>query len=307
MPGLPHERLSAEIGYGVKQDLTRLYVGDDRCAGVRSKHIACENRDELVAPNDPSLPIDDPDTVAVAVERDTEIQALIDDTLLQLDQIAGIGRVRVVRRKAPIDCVVQQDMAPGELSRQALHDLSGSAVPGIPGYGQARDVDITQPLQQPIDVTAPHVDELAAVPTRRVVFHLGDPAELADHGAEDRFAADHHLEPVVVGWIVRARNHDASIDIEGGAGEIKHGRRSAADAYGASAGRGDAISNRRLQLRRTQPPVPPDANPWRLPAVAAHHRRKGPTDRGGIGDAKGLSDDAANVVLAQDRRMKPVS
>jgi hypothetical protein len=170
MPGLPHEWLSAEIGYGVKQDLTSLDIGDDRCAGIRSKHIACENRDELVTPDDPSVTIDDSDAVAVAVECNTEIQALIGNALLQLDQIAGIGRVRVVRWKAPIDYVVQQDMASGELLRQALRDLSGSAVSGIPGRGQARDVDAAQPLQQPIDITVSHVDELAAVPARRVVF-----------------------------------------------------------------------------------------------------------------------------------------
>jgi hypothetical protein len=54
----------------------------------------------------PSVTIDDSDTIAVVIECDTEIQQLIGNALPQLDQIARIGRVRVVRRKAPSDDVV---------------------------------------------------------------------------------------------------------------------------------------------------------------------------------------------------------
>ena len=72
MAGLPHHRLAAETGDLVEQDLTRLDVGNDRCAGPLGQHLTGINHHQLIGVQHAPLLVDDADAIAVAIEGDAQ-------------------------------------------------------------------------------------------------------------------------------------------------------------------------------------------------------------------------------------------
>ena len=60
--------------------------------GVAAQHVAREDQQQLVAPDDPALAVDRADPVAVAVEGDAEIEPLVGDQRLQVGEV-GLGSV----------------------------------------------------------------------------------------------------------------------------------------------------------------------------------------------------------------------
>src|SRR5579864_2603680 len=80
--GLPHQRLAAELGDVIEESLAGLYIGDQGRTGQLLKHRYREDHQQLIAPDHASLAVDRADAVAIAVERDTEIEAFFRNKLL---------------------------------------------------------------------------------------------------------------------------------------------------------------------------------------------------------------------------------
>ena len=94
--GLPHQRLAAELGDPVEQRLARLHVGDDGRARLLLEHRLGEDREQLVAPDHAALAVDRANPVAVAVERDSEVELLVGDKPLQVGEVLLDRRIGVV-------------------------------------------------------------------------------------------------------------------------------------------------------------------------------------------------------------------
>ena len=247
MAGAPHHRLAAESADLVEQALAGLDVGDDGGPGHGGQHVAGQDRQDLVAPDHPALPVDGADAVAVAVERQAQVQPALAHHVLQLGQVGFHGRVGVVGGKGAVDVGVEGDM----LARQAAGDvfdrLAGGPVAGVPGHLQGRAVEVAQ---QAVDVAVEDVDLLdAALAVIEVAGGGGGPQGL-DVPAIAGLLADHHLEAVVVRRIVRSGDHHAAVGVQLEHGVIQHRRGPQADPLDRQPGGDQPVHQRGLQGRR---------------------------------------------------------
>ena len=300
--GFPHQRLSAQFGNTVEQHLTGFDVGDDRGAGVGLQDVAGQQQHQLIAPENAAFAVDRSDPIAVAVEGDAQIASLAAYGVDQLLQVLGDRRVRMVRREGAVDLRVQQDVFARQACRQRHHGVAGGAVAGIPG-----DLEIARPLevaQQPVDIGLLQIDGLFAALTGREAAFGGARAERLDLAAEDAARGEHHLEAVVVRRIVRAGHHDAAVGWELADGVVEQGRRPPADARDPHAGGNQSVHQGGLQFRRGQPAIVADGDvaAARLGDLGA----EGAAQRHGVFGGEGLSEDAANVVLAEEGRVEAV-
>src|SRR3546814_11993372 len=69
---------------------------------------------QLVAPDHPALAVDRADAVAVSIESDAEIEALLGDELTQIRHILLLGRIGMVARKMSVDVGKQHVMLAGQ-------------------------------------------------------------------------------------------------------------------------------------------------------------------------------------------------
>ena len=76
--------------------------------GTSLQHRLGEDREQLVAPDHPALAVDRADPVAVAVEGDAEIEALLGDQRLEVGEIGLVGRVGMMVGEAAVDLGVEQ-------------------------------------------------------------------------------------------------------------------------------------------------------------------------------------------------------
>src|SRR3546814_20845382 len=107
-------------------------------AGVPLQHVTRQEQQDLIAPEDASLRIDEAEAVAVAVEGDAEVAALAQHGLLKLLQVRRHRRIRMVIREAAVALRVQQDVCAWQAPGHRRHGLSRGPVAGIP-----------RPLQRP--------------------------------------------------------------------------------------------------------------------------------------------------------------
>src|SRR3546814_6213095 len=77
--------------------------GDHRRARMVLQHRRGINLQQLVAPDHPALAIDRADAVAVSIESDTEIEALLGDEPPHIRDILLPGRIGMVVRKLDVD------------------------------------------------------------------------------------------------------------------------------------------------------------------------------------------------------------
>ena len=151
-------------------------------------------------------------------------------------------------------------MPAGKTIGQAPQHLAGGAVAGVPGDAQSSLAGaIVGEQARDIVVAAPSALRSCRLPAgKRPAAAIAPSA--GDVGAEERLLAEHHLEAVVVGRVVRARHHEPAIDPERVDREIEHRRRSEPDAHDVDAG-----------CRRARRPAPP-----RAPARKAARRGRPP-------------------------------
>jgi len=300
--GLPHLRPAARFGHGVEQRLARLHVRDDARARPLGKQVAREQDEQLVRPEHLALAVHRAQPVAVAVERDAEVQALAAHQFRQLGEVFRHGRIGMVGREGPVDGLVQQHVPARQPRREPRHDAPGRAVARVPAdaesrsfaglLGEARDIGI---LDSGLGDRAPALDK---------VTRSGERAERADALAEKGFARHHHLEAVIVRRVVRAGNHDARVEAQMVHGEIEHRRRPEADARHVDAGGGKPFHQRRLEAGRAQPAV--TAHRRAPPAAPRQHGAEGAAEGGRIRLRQRLADDAARVVFPEEARVEVV-
>ena len=200
-----------------------------------------------------------------------------------------------------VDIAVELDDLVSELPEQPRRDGARDAVAavdhdrsGVAG-GRGRDL-----RPDPPDVVAGHVGPLQTAPSRDQVVPLDSAPERLDGIAVQGVAGHHDLQPVVVGRIVAAGDHDAAAGFEMRRREVEERRGHQSDIDHVSAALAQSGDERRLQLGA------------RVPSVAARHERlraagmrlgaDGAADPANDLGGESVSDDAADVVGAEDVR-----
>ena len=136
----------------------------------------------------------------------------------------------------------------------------------------------------------------------RLGHHVADRGLLADElnlQTEKRFAAEHHLETVIVRRVVAAGDHDGAVGRQRGRGEIQHRRRTTADAQNLHAARHQARHELRLEFRRRQAAIV--AHRDARSSAGRHDAAEHPANRERIRAMQRFADNTADVVLAQRR------
>ena len=164
------------------------------------QHVGGIDGKQLVAPDDLAVLVDRADPVAVTVEADADIAAMLRHRALQVDQILGHGRIGVVIGEVAVDLVEQQDMLTRQPRGQPTQNLPGRTIAGIPG-------DLQRPLtvivlQQPVDIGVLDIERPFAARAFDEITGGGDVADLLDLVAIDRAFRRHHLDAVVIRRVV---------------------------------------------------------------------------------------------------------
>ena len=107
------------------------------------------------------------------------------------------------------------------------------------------------------------------------------------------------------GRIVRAGDLDAAISLEVVHREVEHRGGPAADPLHVDAAGAQALDHRLGQIRRAEPAIHANAHP--LATLGAEHGRKGAAKGERIRRKQRFVHNTADVVLAQDARMKPMA
>ena len=209
---LPHQRFPAEFGDAVEQRLAGLDVGDDGRAGPLVQHRGGIDLEQLVAPDHPALAVDRPDTVAVSIESDAEIEALLRDQLPQIGQIRLDRGIGMVVRKMAVDISVEKMMLAGQPRGELFDDGARGAVAGVPADAEGA---AGEALDEPVDIGVDDVDALRRSLAAFPVARGSDFADPLNVGAEEGAPLKHHLEAVIVGGIVAAGYLYAAVHILG--------------------------------------------------------------------------------------------
>ena len=228
---------------------------DDRVVGQLAllHHVHRAHDEDVVAVDDLALLVDAEAAVGVAIMRDAEVRAVLEDSLLQgleMRRAAAVVDVRAIRQRV-------DDLDIGtEAAQDFRHCLVGSAVGTV-----EHDLDAVEALlagrEHEFHVLVEKVRavlDVADVLCRRarvVVVRLElvhDGLELILDGIRQLVAiAAEELDAVVVERVVRGRDDDARLGLVL-AREVGDGRRrDDAREHGAAACRADAGRQRRLE------------------------------------------------------------
>ena len=301
VPALPHHRSAAEFGDPVEQRLAGFDVGDDRRAGPLTQQRFGEQRQDLVAPHGSPAPVDRADPVAVAVERDPEVEAFLDHDALQVGEVRLLGRIGMMMREVAVDLGVEQPVLAGQQRREPLDRRPRRAASRIPGDA-VRAAGVAR--KQVPDIGVEHVRLLDRAVAVRPIARRRRFGERANVFAEEGAVAEHEFEAVLVLGIVAPGHLDARIDLQRRLGPIEHRRRPDPDPHYVHARGAQSGDQRRFEHRRREPPVAPDRDA--PPATGPHARREAPPDRDRRVLVQSAADDAADVVFAQHARIDDV-
>ena len=156
---------------------------------------------QLVAPDDPALPVNRSDSVTVTVECHSEIEVSFGDKLSKIDEVLFIGRVRMMIRKLTIDFHKQKVMLTRQQLRQFFNRRSRRAVSSVPAdaksfrgcrFGYAGNI-LVKDIMMFVNTSS-----FRPIPCRR---HR---AELLDIAAKKWRTHKYHLEAVVIGGVMAA-------------------------------------------------------------------------------------------------------
>ena len=301
MPGLPHDRPRAGGRERGGQHLGALHVEDDGRAGTEAADgVAAEDDQQLIAVDDLAGLVHRADAVGVAVEGDAQLGTRPPDLGLEVAQVLGNRRIRMVIG----ECAVRLAEERRHFGAEPLEGGDGDQAPGAVAAVDHHAHRPGQPVaaEDPFAVSGQH-GAVARLPSRTGPPALGDDAlpELEDILAVKGLPGEHHLEAVELGRIVRPGDLHARIRPERVDAEVegRRGHRAHVDRRGA--GLDDSAPDRCRE--RTA----------RRPVVASHSHNGGPTQSLPRGAGEGAPepagelgrelrpDDAADVVLAKDR------
>ena len=193
------------------------------------QNVAGKQREQLIGPQDLTTTIDHADAVAITIERDTNVERLGGDGVLQLHEVGRHGGVGVMSRECSVDLGVDQGMRAGKTIGKANEHVAGGAVAGIPTH--LEHIFCCVVLQKPVDIRRTDIMVVTLTFARQPVTPRRALAEIDDVGAEKPTLAAHQFETVMVGRIVRSRHHDAAVEVERMHGVVQHGSRPAPDPY----------------------------------------------------------------------------
>ena len=278
-----------------------LHVVDDQRAGIALQHVGREQHQQAVGEDHLAFPGHHAQPVAVAVEGQADVGVEALDRLDQVLEVVRLAGVGVVVGEGAIHFAVQRDDVRADRLQQLRRDVAGHAVAGVHHHLQ-------RPLQlhvvgDALDVVGRHVALL------QVAGHIGDVqavvsdafVEVGDRIAGQRLAADHDLEPVVVRRVVAAGHRHAAAGTQVVGGEVRDRRGRQADVDDVATGLAQAADQPADQIGTGQAPVAPDHDVGQV--LVAHHRADRQADQFGHLDVQRLSDDAADVVGAEDARV----
>ncbi len=173
-----------------------------------------------------------PIRVAIAVERDAEVEVLLRDETLRILEVFRHRGIGVVVGERPVDFRIEREV----LARQSSDQLSARGrQPRYlhPSRSAANPAGVGYPVEsghQPVDVGVEHLqgfDFSGAVAPGALG---GQPADSLDILAEERAALEHHLETVVIRRVMAAGDLDTAIHFLGRSfGVVEHRRRAQAD------------------------------------------------------------------------------
>ena len=198
-----------------------------RGAGAR-EHIPGVDDEQVVAPNDRAVAVDDPEAVGVAVEPDPEVRALVPhrcDEVLQVGDDRGVG---MMVREGAVALGMQQHRLNADRREQRGRDEGAHAVATV-------DDDLHRPREAPDavgdvdDVTSDDLLMAYCSLPRRERSRLEQVPQTLQSVTVKRSGADADLESVELWRVVRTRNLDATRDAEVMQTPVQERRRDEAD------------------------------------------------------------------------------
>ncbi|MCY1519386.1 hypothetical protein D9M68_541360 [compost metagenome] len=258
MARFPHERHAAGRFDRQADVAAALHVVDDGGARIAFQHVAGEQHQLAVRPDDLAGLRDHAQAVAVAVERQAQFAVGLGHALDQVLQVLGFGGVRVVVGEGAVHVAEQLSNLAAQGAEQRGRHGAGHAVAAV-------DSDLHGPRQLDArgharDVGGHQVQLAARAGARR-----GGRGR-AVHGGGQRLhviavegaPTHHHLEAVVLGRIVAAGDRHARARLHDVGGEVDQGRGHHPDVQGIHAAFQHAFLQRHGQHFAAQAAVAAD-------------------------------------------------
>src|SRR6476660_5564195 len=200
MPGLPHHRLAAMAADPRQQAARRLHVEADLRTGIARQHVGCKQHELTIRIDDLAVPGHHAESIAVAVERQSELAMTLRqrfDEIVQVLRHRGIG---VMIGKGAVDLTIQLAYGAAQTPVELRSISPRDAVAAI-------DNDVEWALKPYVcnDALEVRLSDVGLAVTARAG---GEPAgfdaltQALDRLSRERFARDHHLQPVVLRRIV---------------------------------------------------------------------------------------------------------
>ncbi len=287
----------------VRLDTARaLDVEDDLAARHPLEHVAREECQQLIAPEERPSFVDDAEAIGVAVVADPEVGLLRQDPRGQIDHVLRHRRIGLMIGEASVRLAVERNDGMPELLQDRNRHRTGHAVAGI-GHD----------LERPRRTTAFHHHRLVGIADRAArlrplavgeVVRVDSTEQILNARAVNRVGAELKFESVVLDRIVRAGDHGATVGLVVDDREVERRGRHHADPNDVAAGRAQSLRQPGHEARRGLAHILTHRH--RASAGRAEGRSKGlaKTLRQLIGQV-GLGD-AADVVFAENIRIDHV-
>lgn len=223
----PHDDLATCPGQLVEDGAGAAHFTDKAGAGGGGQDVASKQNEQLVAPDDAALVIDDDKAIGVAIKGKAELDVLGGDGIEQPFEVGGLGGIGGMEGKAAIGDGGQGMHGEAQAGKQGSDEGPGHAVGGIDDEGKAPGAK-GEPGDEKVQIRGLkgrgiRGDEPAGT------AHKVRAVEEARQGMETRAmgarCAIQELEAVVGGGVVAGGDHRAGVAAEVMGGVIKLGGR----------------------------------------------------------------------------------
>ncbi len=301
MPGAPHDRPPAVLTHVRSDVAAALHVMDDLGTGVARQHVAREQHQLPVGPDDVAALRDDAEAVAVAVEGQADFGIAVAQAADQVLQVVGIGRVGMMIREMAVDLAEQFTHRAAKRPEQRRRHGTGHAVAAIDGHvHRPRKLHVGDDA---LEVARHEIHRAVAAPAlgrHRAQFSRLDAAsQRLDRLAMQRIAGNDHLQAVVLRRIVAAGDGHARPGPQLEGRVIDERRRHHADVDDRNPGVAKTVRQCLGKPRSRQASVAADDG-FRDPG-GLRQRAQRQTDCARRRLRQRLVDDAANVICLEDR------